>query len=70
MIAPRFLDHALFPEEIGTFQCAFLVGGFEDQAIAKVESENACLLATERRDAMLSPEDFRAQELMRIGIMT
>ena len=50
VIAPRFLDHALFAEEIGALQCAFFIRGFENQAIVEIESEHAGFLATERRN--------------------
>ncbi len=50
VVAPRFFDYALFSEEIGAFQCAFFIGGFEDEPISKVQREDAGFLPTERRD--------------------
>src|SRR6266487_1905680 len=48
VIAPRPFDYALFPEEVSAFQCAFFIGGFEDQTIAEIQSEDARFFATER----------------------
>ena len=50
VIAPGFLDHALFSQELGAFQCAFFVGGFEDQAIPEIQSEHTRFFAAERWD--------------------
>jgi hypothetical protein len=50
VVTPRFLNHAFFPEKVGAFQSAFFVGGFEDQTISEIQSEDAGLLATERRN--------------------
>jgi hypothetical protein len=47
---PMIFDHSFSPEEIGAFQCAFFIGGFEDQAVAKIQCEDACLLAAKRRN--------------------
>lgn len=45
VVAPGFFDHAPFAEEVGAFQCAFFVSGFEDEAIAEIEREDAGFLA-------------------------
>jgi hypothetical protein len=50
VVAPRFCDHAPFSEEIGTLRRAFFIGGFEDEAIAEIQSEHARFSATARRD--------------------
>jgi hypothetical protein len=50
VITPRPLDHALFSEEICAFQRALFIGGFEDEPISKVQSEDAGFLAAERRN--------------------
>lgn len=47
VIAPRFFDHAFFTEEISALHCSFFVGGFEDEAIAEVQSEDSGFFATE-----------------------
>ena len=49
-VAPRLFDHAGFAEEVGAFERAFLVGGFEDESVAQIEREDAGFFATERRD--------------------
>ena len=50
VVSPRLFDHASFPEEIGAFQCAFFIGGFEDEAISEIQSEDAGFLAAKRRN--------------------
>jgi hypothetical protein len=49
-VAPRFLDDALLAEEVGAFQCAFFVGGFEDEPVAEVQREDAGFFPAEGRD--------------------
>ena len=50
VVAPGLLDHTLFPEEVGAFQCAFFIGSFEDEAVSKIQGEDTGFLPTERRD--------------------
>ena len=50
VVAPGLFDHALFAKKVGAFQCPFFIGGFEDEAVAKIEGEDARFLPTERRD--------------------
>ena len=49
-VAPGFLDDALLAEEVGAFEGAFFVGGFEDETIAEIEGEDASFFASEGRD--------------------
>jgi hypothetical protein len=50
VVAPRFFDHALFSEKVGTLDSAFLIGGFENETIAEIQSENAGFFAAKRWD--------------------
>jgi len=59
VITPGFLDHAFSFEEIGALDCAFFIGGFENEAISEIQREDAGFLTTKRSRQPLRATDSR-----------